>query len=72
MQWFEILIIVISILFVLGVIFLSFYMKKKGKSLLNDCGGDCSKCSGNCTSCGHACSNNKKLIEEYRKSIKNS
>ena len=66
MEWFEILIIIALVLFVLGVIFLNFYLKiKKGKSLGEDC-----DCAGNCSKCGHICShkNGKSIIEEYHKS----
>ena len=63
MAWFEPLIIIGAILFVGFVIFLSFYMKKKGKSLGGDCG---CKCSGNCSNCGLQCSNKSKLIKEYK------
>ena len=43
MAWFEPLIIIAVVSFVLGVIFLNFYLKKKGKSLGGDCGGNCAK-----------------------------
>lgn len=59
MAWFEPLIILGAIAFVGLVIFLSFYLKKKGKSL----GGNC---SGNCSKCGHQCSNCEKMLEEYK------
>ena len=71
MQWYEFLIIAACIIFVGSVIFLHFHLKKKGKSLSGDCGGNCKNCQGNCASCGHQCGN-KKLIEEYRESLKNN
>ena len=64
MAWFEPLIIIGAISFVGFVIFLSFYLKKKGKSLGGDCG---CKCSGNCSNCGHACSNCQQMLKEYKK-----
>ena len=64
MAWFEILIIIGAASFVGFVIFLSFYMKKKCKSLWGDCGCNCSK---NCSNCGLQCSNKDKLIKEYKK-----
>ena len=65
MLWFEILIIVFCILFVGSIVFLSFYLKHKGKSLSGDCCGDCKKCQGKCRCCssGH-------LLKEYHKTIK--
>jgi len=71
MQWFEYLIIAACILFVGSIIFLHFYLKKKGKSLAGDCSGNCNKCNGNCSSCGHKCNAHKNL-EEYRNFIKNN
>ncbi len=68
MQWFEYLIIAAAIIFVGSVIFLYFYLKKKGKSLTGDCCGNCKKCSGNCTACSHKCCD-RKLIEEYYNSM---
>lgn len=63
MAWFEPLIIIGAVSFVGFVIFLSFYLKKKGKSL----GGDCScSCSGNCSNCGHQCSNKETMLKEYK------
>ena len=61
MHWYEPLIIIAAVSFVGLVIFLDFYLKKKGKSLGGDCG-----CNGNCKKCGHQCSSaNKKLLEVY-------
>ena len=59
MEWFEPLIIIAAVAFVGLVIFLHFYLKKKGKSLSGECNGHCSSC--------HACSSCKKMHEEYRK-----
>ena len=61
MAWFEILIIIGAASFVGFVIFLSFYMKKKSKSLRGGCGCNC---SGKCSNCGLQCSNKDKLIKE--------
>lgn len=63
MAWFEPLIILGAVSFVGLVIFLSFYLKKKGKSLGGDCGCNC---SGNCSNCGLQCSNKEKLLKEYK------
>lgn len=63
MAWFEPLIIIGAILFVGFVIFLSFYMKKKGKSLGGDCGCNC---SGNCSNCGQQCSNSADMLKKYK------
>lgn len=63
MAWFEPLIIIGAVSFVGLVIFLHFYLKKKGKSLSGGCTG---KCSGKCSSC-HACSSCEKMLEEYKK-----
>ena len=62
MAWFEPLIIIAVVSFVGLVIFLHFFLKKKGKSLGGDCSG---KCSGKCASC-HACSSCDKLLAEYK------
>ena len=62
MAWFEPLIIIGAVSFVGLVIFLSFFLKKKGKSL----GGSC-HCSGNCTKCDQQCINTNKVLEEYKK-----
>ncbi len=62
MQWFEPLIAIAAISFVLGVIFLHFYLKKKGKSLSGDCSGHCSGSCSNCSSC-KSCD---KMLEEFR------
>ena len=62
MLWFEPLIIIAAVSFVGLVIFLHFYLKKKGKSLGGDCG-----CNGNCSKCGQQCSSCNKLLQEYRK-----
>lgn len=60
MSWWEILIIITAVLYVGLVIFLHFYLKRKGKSLIKDC-GDCSKCHGQCKiDC-------QKILEEYHK-----
>ena len=66
MAWFEPLIIVICVSFVGLVIFLHFYLKKKGKSLGGDCG-----CNGNCSKCGHECPSCNKLLDEYHKTYSN-
>lgn len=68
MQWFEYLIIAIAVLFVSGVIFLYFFLKKRGKSLTGNC---CDKCSGNCSCCQHQCGSHD-LLDEYHKSLKKS
>ena len=47
MGFFEILVIVLSVLIVVGVIVKSVIDKKRGKS---PCGCDCSKCSCGCSS----------------------
>lgn len=57
MQWFEPLIIIAAISFVGLVIFLHFYLKKKGKSL--------SGCSGNCAIC-KGCKNKEEKLKEYK------
>ena len=59
MQWFEPLLIVAVVSFLGLVIFLSFFLKKKGKSIMNDCSGSCDKCGGHCK---------VNLAEEYKKS----
>lgn len=66
MEWYEILIIILSILFVIGVIILSIFLKKKGKSLLRDCSGNCDNCNKTC-----AYKSKEELIKEYRKSVQN-
>ena len=58
-EWFEPLIIVAAISFLGLVIFLSFYLKKKGKAIMNDCSGSCDKCGGQCK---------VNLVKEYKKS----
>ena len=58
MAWFEPLIIVGAIAFVGLVIFLHFFLKKKGKSLSGSCSGKCSSC--------HACSSCEKMYKEYK------
>ena len=63
MAWFEPLIIVGAVSFVGLVIFLHFYLKKKGKSLSGYCGCNC---SGKCSNCGLQCSNKEKLLKEYK------
>ena len=64
MAWFEPLIIIGAVAFVGLVIFLHFFLKKKGKSLS---GGCCSnKCTGNCSKC-HASSSCQKMLDEYHK-----
>jgi len=45
MEWYEVLVIVVAALFVLGVIVASVIRRLKGKSGC-DCGGNCSCCSG--------------------------
>lgn len=67
MEWFEYLIIAGAILFVAGVIFLSFYMKKKGKSLTESCCS--SSCEGNCKACQVMYEEKKNaLVEAYHTS----
>ena len=68
MQWFEYLIIIVAISFVALVIFLHFYLKKKGKSLSGDCAGNCKSCHLNCASCHKSC---QKMLEEYHKANQN-
>jgi len=65
MQWFEILIIIACIAFVLGVTIVHFYLKRKGKSLISDCSGDCHKCNGTC-----AHKSKDELINEYHECCK--
>lgn len=65
MQWWEYLIIAICIIFVVGVIILSILLKRKGKSLLRDCTGNCKTCGQQCS--GKTC---EQLLKEYRKSQK--
>lgn len=59
MAWFEPLIIIAVVSFVLGVIVLNFYLKKKGKSLGGDCGGNCANCKAQCSNC-------TKMYKEYK------
>ena len=66
MSWFEPLIIVAAVSFVGLVIFLSLYLKKKGKSL----GGDCCS-SKSCQNCHQKCINCEKIMEEYKKAHSN-
>ena len=64
MQWYEILIIIAAVLFVVGVFVWNLILKKKtGKSLGSDCPGNCPSCCG----CG-ACRKKTNLVEEYHKS----
>ena len=63
MHWYEPLIIIAAVSFVGLVIFLDFYLKKKGKSLGGDCGCNC---SGNCSGCGLQCSNKEQMLKEYK------
>ncbi len=49
MSWWEILIIIAAVAFVVGVIAVGIIRKKQGKTSC-DCGGDCSGCS----CCSHA------------------
>ena len=61
MTWFEPLIILGAVSFVGLVIFLSFYLKKKGKSLSGGCcAHNCNKCEGHCSSC-------EEMLKEYKK-----
>lgn len=63
MQWFEILIIIAAVSFVVGVFVWNIILKKKtGKSLGSDCSGNCSSCCG-CS----ACRKKMNLVEEYHK-----
>lgn len=59
MQAIEIVVIVVSVLFVIGVGIWAFVRKKQGKST---CG--CGECDGNCAKC-------KQAIETARKQIEN-
>ena len=59
MEWFEPLIIVAAVSFVLGVIILNFYLKKKGKSLSGGCAHNCSKCAQKCSNC-------QQMLKEYK------
>ena len=61
MEWWEIAIIVSLVAFVGLVIFLHFFLKKKGKSLGGDCAGNCYACSKECAS------KNSNLVNEYHK-----
>ena len=65
MNWWEYLIVAFCILFVIGVIVLAIVLKRRGKSLLRDC-------TGNCESCNKSCSpkQREKILEEYRKTYK--
>lgn len=63
MAWFEPLLIIGAVSFVGLVIFLHFYLRKKGKSLGGDCGCNCSK---DCANCGQQCLNSKKILQEYK------
>ena len=58
MAWFEPLIIVAAVSLVGLVIFLHFFLKKKGKSLSGGCSGKCGSC--------HACSSCEKMLKEYK------
>ena len=64
MQWYEILIIIAAVLFVVGVFLMNFFLKKKtGKSLGSDCSGNYPSCCG----CG-SCHKKIDLVEMYHKS----
>ncbi len=58
MQAIEIVVIVVSVLFVIGVGIWAFVRKKQGKST---CG--CGECDGNCAKCKQAIENARKQIE---------
>ena len=61
MEWWEILLIVAIISFVVFMFSYALYRKKKGRPI----GGGC---EGKCSSCGHDCASfGKKLVEEYHK-----
>ena len=63
MQWYEILIIIAAVSFVVGVFVWNIFLKKKtGKSLCSDCSGNCPSCCG----CG-SCHKKTSLVEEYHK-----
>lgn len=55
MEWFEILIIIGAVLFVLSVTVITIYRKKKGKG---SCCGDCKSCTCGCINC-------QKILDEY-------
>ncbi len=59
MQAIEIVVIVVSVLFVIGVGIWAFIRKKQGKST---CG--CGECDGNCAKC-------KQALENAQKDLKN-
>ena len=66
MQWWEYLIIVLVVGFVISVFVLQFILKKKGKSL-DGCCSNCKACNGNCASCNGNC---KKILKEYHELTK--
>ncbi len=61
MQVIEIVVIVLSILFVLGVAVWAFVRKKQGKTT---CG--CGECDGNCEKCKQAIKNAREQIENNK------
>ncbi len=63
MQTIEIVVIVVSVLFVIGVGIWAFVRKKQGKST---CG--CGECDGNCAKCKQAIENAHKQIENDKSS----
>lgn len=61
MEWFELLAIIIIVIFFIGITSIHIYNMKKGKC---DCG---SSCSGQCGDCQHVCHCKRDLVAEYRK-----
>ena len=68
MKWFEPLIIIAAIAFVIGVIIIHFVMKAKGKGGI--AGKECS-CSHNCSSCSKQCIDCKKVLNDYHQTYSN-
>lgn len=64
MEWFEILIIISTILFVVSIFTINIVLKLKGKKTL---GSDCA-CNGSCSTCHKQCINCQKILDEYHKS----
>lgn len=58
MEWWEYLIIIAIIGFVIAIFFIHFYKKKKGQSTCDCCSGVCLGCQKNCQ---------QKRLEQYRK-----
>lgn len=66
MQTIEIVVIVVSVLFVIGVGIWAFVRKKQGKSA---CG--CSECDGNCAKCRAAIKNAQEEIKNKQQKNEN-